>query len=613
MESEQNPKVRLADYVFQTLVSHGISQAFLVTGGGAMHLNDAIGRCEGLKAVCCHHEQACAIAAEGYARVTDAPAIVNPTTGPGCLNAMTGVFGAWTDSVPMIIISGQVKRETCMGFYEGTRLRQLGDQEIDIISIAKPITKSAVLLREPERVRYELERALYLASAGRPGPCWIDIPLDVQSAYIEPESLEGFIAPADPSKQTVSKIDEQIGEIIDRLLLAKRPVILGGNGLRAGRARGEFQKLLECLPIPVVASRSACDLLPSEHPLFMGRSGLDADRAGNFVLQSSDFLLVFGSRLGVRQMGYNTALYAREATIAHVDIDPAELCKPSLLAKTQFKVQADLKVFLARLTERLAARRAEIPDWNEWTQWGKKIFRRYYGAQPHHRQHEGAINPYGFLEKFFAQLRSDDIIVCGNGSAFIMTSHVARITGSQKMFFNSGCASMGYDLPAAIGAAIAGDGRRVICFAGEGSLQMNIQELQTVKHHHLNLILVVINNGGYLSIRTTQEGFFGFCFGESAATGVSFPDMSAVASAYGLPSLRISETDFEEKLKDALAQEGPLVMEVLVDPSQKFEPRIASKQLPSGKIVSPPLEDMYPHLSEEELTQCMRIPLARME
>ncbi|MEI8233747.1 MAG: thiamine pyrophosphate-binding protein [Verrucomicrobiota bacterium] len=606
-------KIRLADYVFQTLVRHGIKQVFLVTGGGAMHLNDAIGRCEGLKPICCHHEQACAIAAEGYARVTDLPAIVNPTTGPGCLNALTGVFGAWTDSVPMIIISGQVKRETCMGFYEGTLLRQLGDQEIDIISIAKPITKSAVLLREPERVRYELERALYLASTGRPGPCWIDIPLDVQSALIEPESLEGFIVPADPSTQAASKLDGQIGEIIELLLSAKRPVILGGNGLRAGRARGEFQALLERLPIPVVASRSACDLLPSEHPLFMGRSGLDADRAGNFVLQSSDFLLVLGSRLGIRQMGYNMPLYAREATIAHVDIDPAELSKPTLVAKTNFKVQADLKVFLGKLIDRLSARRAEIPDWSEWTQWSKEIFRRYYGARPHHRQHASAINPYGFLEKLFEQLRDDDIIACGNGSAFIMTSHVARITGSQKMFFNSGCASMGYDLPAAIGAAIAGNGRRVICFAGEGSLQMNIQELQTVKHHHLNLILVVINNGGYLSIRTTQEGFFGFCFGESAETGVSFPDMTAVARAYGLPSLRISETNFEGKLKEALAQDGPLLLEVLVDPNQKFEPRIASKQLPSGKIVSPPLEDMFPHLSEEELTRCLKIPLAEME
>lgn len=606
-------KVRLSDYIFQTLVNHGIKQVFLVTGGGAMHLNDAIGRCEGLNAICCHHEQACAIAAEGYARVTDVPAIVNPTTGPGCLNALTGVFGAWTDSVPMIIISGQVKRETCMGYYEGTCLRQLGDQEIDIVSIAKPITKSAVLLLDPERVRYELERALYLASEGRPGPCWIDIPLDVQSALIDPDNLEGFMPSSKTFGDSFPKLNEQIDEIVERLLQSKRPVILGGNGLRAGRARREFQQLLEVLPTPVVASRSACDLLPYDHPLFMGRSGLDADRAGNFVLQSSDFLLVLGSRLGIRQMGYNTAAYAREAFIAHVDIDSAELSKPSLVTKTHLKVQVDLKLFLNRLIERLSARSKEIPDWNEWAQWGKSIFRRYYGARPHHKEHVESINPYGFLEKLFEQLRGDEIIACGNGSAFIMTSHVARILGTQKMFFNSGCASMGYDLPAAIGAAIAGEGRRIICFAGEGSLQMNVQELQTVRHHNLNIILVVINNGGYLSIRTTQEGFFGFRFGESAETGVSFPDVAAVASAYGLPSIRISQTDFEGKLKEALAQDGPLVLEVMVDPNQKFEPRIASKQLPSGKIVSPPLEDMFPYFSEEELTQCMKIPLARME
>ena len=606
-------KIRLSDYIFQTLVSRGIDQVFLVTGGGAMHLNDAIGRCQGLKAVCCHHEQACAIAAEGYARVTGKPAIVNPTTGPGCLNALTGVFGAWTDSVPMVVISGQVKRETCMGFYEGTRLRQLGDQEIDIVSIAKPITKSAILLREPERVRYELERALYLATTGRPGPCWIDVPLDIQAALIDPETLEGFVPDDTAAPEATQKLDQQIDAVIERLLHAKRPVILGGNGLRAGNATQEFQELLAQAPIPVVESRTACDLLPSDHPLLMGRSGLDADRAGNFVLQSSDFLLVLGSRLGIRQMGYNRDLYAREAFIVHVDIDEAELHKATLEEKTDLKVAVDLKLFLARFNEKLAARKNQLPDWSEWAQWGKSIYCRYYGAQPHHREHQDAINPYGFLEKLFQQLRQDDIIVCGNGAAFIMTSHVARISGSQKMFFNSGCASMGYDLPAGIGAAVAGAGRRVICFAGDGSLQMNIQELQTVQHHQLNIILVVINNGGYLSIRTTQEGFFGFCFGESAETGVSFPNIAAVASAYSLPSIRISETDFEEKLKTALSHNGPLVLEVMVDPQQKFEPRIASKQLPSGKIVSPPLEDMFPYLSEEELKSCLQIPLAYFE
>jgi len=579
-----------------------------------MHLNDAFGRSKELKYTCCHHEQACAIAAEGYARVSGRLAVVNPTTGPGCLNALTGVFGAWTDSVPMLVVSGQVKRENVMSTYEGLNIRQLGDQEIDIIPIARPITKYAVIVREAERIRYELEKAFYYATNGRPGPCWIDVPVDVQSAQIDPETLEGYTPPSVTAVADPHYLEKEIDVIVERLKRAKRPVILAGNGVRVSQMREEFELLVKELHIPVVGSRSAVDILPITHPCYMGRSGVDADRVGNFVVQNSDFLLVLGSRLGVRQIGYNRESYARDAFIAHVDIDSGELGKPTLTAKTHLKVNADLRHFIPLLRNRLRTEKEKRPDCRDWIAWGKEKQSRYYGVRSDQRIHKDGINPYGFLEEVYALLRDDDIIVCANGAAFIMTSHTARLRGRQRFFFNSGCASMGFDLPAAIGAATAaGTGRRVICFAGDGSFQMNVQELQTLKHQGLNVIIIVINNGGYLSIRTTQEGFFGFRVGESADTGVSFPNFANVAHAYGIPSTRIEDASFQGQLKTALERNGPYLIEVIVDPKQKFEPRLTSKQLPGGKIVSPPLEDMFPHLSDEEMKECLLIPPAKYE
>ena len=590
--------ITVADYIFQFLADRGIRDVFLVTGGGAIFLDDALRRQTRLKPLSCHHEQAAAMAAEAHARISGLPGVACVTTGPGGVNALNGVFGAWTDSIPMIVVSGQVKREMIAGSYPDLGMRQLGDQEIDIVSLVRGITKYAVLVDQPEKVRYCLERAWYEARSGSPGPVWLDVPIDVQSAAVDPEGLPGFEPPTPPAGADGS-LAGAVREVVDRLLTARRPVLLAGTGVRLAGALEVFEATVKRLGIPVTTAWTH-DLIASDDPHYCGRQGTIGTRAGNFTVQNADLLLVVGARLTVRQVGYNWQAFAPGAFKAVVDVDEAEFRRP--FVRIDLPIKADAGQFLTELIRALDAAEHRPERHADWLAWCRQLVGQYPAVREGQRSGVRPINPYHFVERLFEQLAPDDVVACGDATATIVPFQAARIQRGQRVFSNSGSASMGYDLPAAVGAAVARQGRRVICLAGDGSLQMNIQELATVRHHRLPVKLFVLDNGGYVSIRTTQENFFGATIGSGPDDGVSFPDYAAVAAAYGIPAVRLVEpTALDETIAEVLAADGPIVCHVLLDPEQGFEPRIKSRAMPDGTIVSPALDDMFPFLDPEEM------------
>lgn len=589
--------IKLSDYIVSRLADWGVRHIFLVTGGGAMHLNDSIGKESRIRYVCNHHEQAAAIAAECYARVTGTPGVINVTTGPGGINSLNGVFGAWTDSIPMLIISGQVKRETCMAVMRTSGLRQLGDQEVDIVRMVKGITKYAVLVDDPNTIRYHLERAWHLTNAGRPGPCWLDIPVDVQSALIDDAQLRAYDASEDALHWDTTAVAHQCSEVMERINAAQRPVIMAGTGVRLAGALAEFEELARTLRIPVTTAWTH-DLIASDDELFCGRPGTIGERPGNFTVQNADALLVLGSRLNIRQVSYNWKSFARHAFKMQVDVDEAELHKP--LVQPDLRIHCDLKVFLTELLRQL--RQGDYsPHHEHWLRWCRERVIRYPVVREHQRRPGPPLNAYYFVEELSKMLADDDVVVCGDATACIVPFQVLKLKKHQRLISNSGSASMGYDLPAAVGAAVARDGKRVICLAGDGSLHLNVQELQTIVHHQLPIKLFVLDNGGYLSIRTTQLNFFGRRIGESATSGVSFPDFVRIGCAYGIPSVRVDCLQSMQQVWGALEQSGPTLVQVALDPKQEFEPRLKSRQLPDGSIATPALEDMYPFLEPEEL------------
>lgn len=590
--------IRVADYIAKTIADRGVRHVFMLVGGGAMFLNHAFGQERRITCIFQHHEQACAMAAEGYARVSDGIGVINVTTGPGGINALNGVYGAWTDSIPMLIVSGQVKRETCLATYRIPGLRQLGDQETDIISMVRGITKYAVLIDDPSSIRYHLEKALHLATLQRPGPCWLDIPIDVQSAMIEEKVLTPYNPDEDKPSWRLEDLSRQCRIVLDRLRGSARPVIMVGTGVRLAGAVDIFDTVIHKLGIPVTTAWTH-DLIASDDPLFCGRPGTIGTRPGNFTVQNADTLLVIGSRLNIRQVGYNWTAFAREAFKIQVDADRAEMAKPTV--KSDLAIHCDARLFLEELNLQINADGHDAAAHKGWLAWCRERLERYPAVLPKHREFNGYVNPYHFVERLFDCLRDDDIVVTSNGSACVVPFQAAKIRKGQRLFSNSGNASMGYDLPAAIGAAIAGGGRRVICLAGDGSIQLNIQELVTIVSHRLPIKIFVLNNNGYLSIRDTQKNFFGSLMGESPQTGVFFPDIMKIGRAYGLPVMRIHCADFSDIIKVTIDTEGPALCEVILDPDQGFEPRVTSKQLPEGRIVSAPLEDMYPFLERDEL------------
>ena len=588
-------KIKVSDYIAKRIIKYGVKHIFMVTGGAAMYLNDSFGRAKKIKCVFNHHEQACAIAAEGYARVTGKLAVVNVTSGPGGLNTLTGVMGQWTDSIPVLYISGQVKTETTIGSCLGSSLRQLGDQEVDIIKIVKPLTKFAVSITNPKDTRRLLEKALYFATSGRPGPVWLDIPLDVQGALIEESQISGY----DKQKDTISfdkKVNSRISWAIRLLKNSKRPVLIAGHGIRIAGAQNLLPSLIEKLKIPVLTTFNGFDLVSSDNRYFIGRIGTLGSRAGNFALQNADLILSIGSRNNIRQVSYNWESFAHTAKKIIIDIDPAELKKSTI--KPDLAINCDAGYFLNKLFKYAVTQ----PEWNWWLDWCR-LRKDKYPVVLEKYQKSCAVNPYFFIQKLTQLSSGSDVMVAANASACVVLFQAGVVKKNQRIFWNSGCAAMGYDLPAAIGACLANNKKDTICLAGDGSLQMNIQELQTIAHNKLPIKIFVLNNAGYSSIKQTQESFFGLPYvGCDSGSGVSSPSFSKVAQAYGIKAMTITgHQGIEDKIRKVLKFKGPLLCDVILEKDYKFAPRLSSKRLDDGRIISKPLEDMAPFLCREEL------------
>lgn len=590
-------KIKVADYIADFLVNNGVGHVFTVTGGGAMHLNDAFGHKEGLTCIYNHHEQACAIGAEGYARLSNKLPAVCVTSGPGGTNALTGVLCAWDDSIPMLIISGQVKRETTIAACPEIPLRQLGDQEFNIVDCVACMTKYAKFIDKPEEAAYHLEKALYLCKNGRGGPVWLDVPLDVQAAIIETTDLKHF-DPLELEREYPVYDEKMTEQIVQKIKESKRPVILAGTGVRLSGAYDEFIQMIERLNIPVVTAWNAHDVLWNSHPLYCGRPGTIGTRGGNFVVQNSDLLITLGCRLNIRQISYSYREFAKHAYKIVVDVDGAELKKPTI--QPDFPINANVKdVMVSILNSGFENKNSEH---DVWLKWCRKTDAKYPAVLPEYRQKSAPVNPYVFMEGLFENLEEGETIITGNGSACVVSFQAANIKKGMRLFANSGCATMGYGVPAAFGGSLTLGGRRVICLDGDGSIQMNIQELQTIVHHHANIKIFVLNNEGYHSMRQTQNNLFqGALCGVSPDNGVSFPCMEKIAYAYGINYFRIGTTEaVDETVRQVIAENGPTICEVMLDKEQFFAPKLSSKVLPDGKIVSPEIDDLYPFLSREE-------------
>ena len=591
--------MRCADWIFKTLADRGAKHVFLVTGGGAMFLNDAL-RCEKrLVPVCCHHEQGAAIAAEGYARVTGKTAVVSVTTGPGGTNALTGVIGEWLDSVPVLYISGQVKKITTIRSCPELKLRQLGDQEINIVDIVRPVTKYAKFVPDPKSIRKELETALWHASHGRPGPVWLDIPIDVQSAEISEAELEEFVPPeTECPKPDVAVVEHAVSSF----LRAKSPVVIAGQGIRIAKAEKAFMELVDRMDVPVLATFEGFDMIPTDDPHLIGRIGTIGTRAGNIALQNADWVLCLGSRNNIRQISYNFENFVRGARdFICVDIDRAELDKPTV--RPTLKIHADAAEFIACFGAAMG-RPPRRPAHERWMAWCRERAVRYSVVAEHRHPSAGGIDPYVFTALLTGMLSENAIVGCANATPSLALFQAGVVKPGQRMICNSGCAAMGFGLPATLGCAVAaaGSGRQVVCLDGDGSLMMNLQELQTIAAHRLPVKLFLYDNGEYCSIRQTHDNFFGARIGCDAASGVTFPNWRMVAGAFGWKYVAIDSEDSAGKLlPDVLAAAGPVFCDVKLSPGYTFAPKLSSRRLPDGRLVSPSLEDMFPFLPEAEM------------
>jgi acetolactate synthase-1/2/3 large subunit len=609
-------KQRLADYVADFLVSRGVTDVFSVVGGGAMHLNDALGHNKGLRVTYDHHEQACAIAAEAYARLNNKIAAVCVTTGPGGLNTLTGVAGGWLDSIPMFIISGQVRYDTtaryAMRFTEGLPLRAVGDQEYDIVKSAEPMTKYAVMLEDPQMIRYCLEKAWHLATTGRPGPVWLDIPVNFQGGYIETDSLRGYDPAEDDAGLPPKVSDAAADKVLGLLRAAKRPVIYAGNGIRLSGGYETFRRVIKKLGVPVATYWDSVDLMENEDGLYVGRGGNMGDRAGNFAVQNSDLLLAIGTRISIRQVGYNWQTWARCAKVIMVDIDRAELKKPTL--HVDMPIWADAKDFLEALGRRAGEGEDTVFTDDKWRETCRGWKENYPATLKRHwDENDGFVNVFAFVSCLSRQLPENSLTAVSNGACCVVGHQNYYIKHGTRFIINSAIASMGYGLPAAIGLCVAGGRRDTVCLEGDGSIMMNLQELQTIITNRLPIKIFLINNQGYHSIRITQNNLF------SAHTKVGigpesgdlgFPEFKKIAEAFGYPYFCAhSNEDMKTAVKKTLAADGFAFCEIFTNTTQVWEPKSSTKRLPDGTLVSPPLEDLAPFLPREELEKNMFIPL----
>lgn len=597
--------MKLSDYVMQFIAAQGVKHVFMLSGGGAMHLDDSLGQCPDLAYVCCLHEQACAIAAEAYAKQTGNLGVALVTTGPGGTNAVTGVAGAWLDSTPMLVVSGQVKRADLKGH---SGVRQMGVQEVDIVSIVKPITKAAVTITDPETIRYHLERAVAVARHGRPGPVWIDIPLDVQAASIDPVALRGFDPSELPEIGRPADLPAAVARVIDLLKCSSRPVVLVGNGVRLAGGYGVLRQVLEAIPVPVlVATSLGIDLVAEDHPRFFGRPGPIAPRYANFTLQNADLLITIGARLDMAMTGYSHERFARAAKKVQVDIDAAELGK--MRTPIDVPIQADAAVFLRELLRQ--ARATPIGEPVNWLERCREWKARYPLVIGEFRDRKDLVSLYHFTDLLCDQLDPDEVVVaCSSGNAVELFHLVYKAKAGQRVIHTRGLGAMGFGLPAAIGACLAAGGRRTICLEGDGGLQLNIQELETLRRLALPIKLFVVNNEGYASIRLSQSGYFNRLCGADATSGVTLPDLVKIAAAYDLPYTALASHDgLVASIGAVLSGPGPAICEVFVPPEEPRMPRMTSYQKADGSMASKPLEDLWPFLDRDEFRAQMLVPV----
>ncbi len=595
---ERKKLVKLSDFVISYLQKKGFDRVFLISGGNLMHLLESV-RVKKMNYVCSHNEQASAMSADAYARMTDKTGFLMVTSGPGGTNAITGVACAWIDSIPLLVISGQSYSTQTIG---KSGLRQLGVQEINIVDMVRPITKYAVMIEDPRTIRYHLDKALYLAASGRPGPVWLDIPINLQLTLVEEDELEPFVAPEEKTLCPTLKSD--VARTIELIRQAKRPMILLGNGVRLSHAEEAFFQLADRLAIPIVTSRNANDLIEETHPLYSGRIGSFGQRAANLAVQNSDLLLSLGSRVNLAVTGWAHRDFAREAKKVVVDIDPAELTKSTL--HPDLAVCCDAGKFIHEMLRQWGD--SPNPGFGEW----KETIRRWKGKYPivlpEYARTADSVNTYYFLDKLSDALAEDDVVVTDMGMSFQCTMQALRLKKGQKLFTASGLAPMGYGLPGAIGACFGRGGGRVVCICGDGGLQMNIQEFQTVYHYQLPIKLFVFNNNGYTSMRETQRAYFEGYIAAEAGSGVSMPDFVRVAEGYRIPAVRVrSQEGLEEAIQKVLAIEGPILCDLIVSESQLVVPKQGAFNRPDGKTVPRPIEDMIPYQDREDFDREMII------
>jgi len=597
-------KTKVSDLVISYLESLGVKTVFLISGGGCIHLVDSVGKSKNIKFICNNHEQASAIAAEAYARVKNSLGVCMVTTGPGSTNALTGLIGAWLDSIQVLFVSGQVKRETIADY---SKLRQLGDQEINIVDMVRPVTKYAVTVDKPEDILFHLEKAVDLATSGRKGPVWVNIPLDVQGSLVDDIDLKKYVKENNNHFDNFN-LKKDVTFVLDKLQKSERPLLFVGNGVRFAGAADLLLDLIKLLEIPVVTGFAGFDLVSDKNKFFAGRPGTIGQRSGNFAVQNSDVLLIIGSRLNIRMTGYNFKSFARGAEKIMVDIDKEEMNKSTIFVDHKFNY--DAKVFILEMINQVSEKKRKLlrSDWlDKISIWKEK----YPVVLSEYWKEKRFVNPYCFVEILSKFIKKDDILAISNATASICTYQALSFPQGTRVLTNSGCASMGYGLPASIGALMTNKKGRTICLEGDGSIQMNIQEFQTIFYNKLPLKIFVYNNGGYVSIRLTQKSLFdGRLVASCPKSGVCCPDILKIARAYGIKTTKIkSNTGIFNGIKKVLEMEGPVVCEVVLSPDMVFSPKSASMQLADGSFVSRPLEDMYPFLSRDELKENMFIPL----
>ena len=605
--------MRVSDFIAKRLKFLGCEDIYMVTGGASMHLNDSFGIEFKKKVHCLHHEQACTIAAESYARIKSFPAIVNVTAGPGGINAINGVFGAYVDSIPMIVISGQAKRETLVKNSGRPHLRQLGDQEVDIIHMVQKVTKESIILEDPSLVPQVIDFAFSRAISGRKGPVWIDIPIDVQSTLLDQKYKNLLEKPIEVisdkngfSEPFVS--DNEINVLAKKILQSHRPTLYVGNGIRLSDAYDEFLRFIDKWPISTVTGWNSNDLLWDDHYCYSGRPGSVGNRAGNFAVQFSDCLITVGCRLNIRQVSFNWKSFAKNAWRCHVDIDQDELEKPTL--NTNLKIKSNIRGFFEKLDKTLSDYKNEfnnnsyIAHWEKWRGFNKKNLEEYPATLPCKQIYKKLVNPYFLIDSLFQKLKPNEIVVCADGTACVVTFQAAKIKKGQRIYHNSGCASMGYEIPAAIGAFDASK-QEVICIAGDGSLMMNLQELSIIGSKNLPIKIFLLNNDGYHSIRQTQKNYFpNSPVGCGVESGLPFPNFKELAKGFNIKYIYSdNELSLKNHLEKTLNEKGPVMHEIKLNLEQVFEPKLSSKKLKDGTMLTSELEDMAPFLSDEIMSK----------